>query len=495
VTLFVGLDLGTSGARCLVVDDTGARVAAASRPWAYRWLGMGACELDPVEAWTAVTDATREALTNVDGADVGAIGVTSQRTGVVFLDGEGSEVSISPNADGRGVGPGIELEREHGDLVYRTAGRLPVMLYLPARLAALKMADPERASKVATTLSLSDWAVRKLTGVAATEPTQAAEMLVFDLAAGEWSDELLRCLEVPSALLPAILPPGQPAGTVTRQAAEAFGLRSDLRTVAAGSDTQAAALAMGVTQPGQGVVVAGSTMLCEQPIAEPTIDDAKRLWTSPHLSGGFVAEAHCGESGIPIQWMADLMGETPEWIDQAAADSEPGAGGLFFLDAAPSTVGDFPMMRAGSLSFPAPLLALARSRADVARAVLEGVAFAAKAGLEWTQEVAGPAEDLAVTGGVSRSRAFATILASALNHPVRAATEPLGSALGAAIVAAVATYQSVRAAADAMADRGETIEPEPSWIGPTAGAYSGWRERVRHMDDNTMRVGHMIGRA
>ena len=270
-----------------------------------------------------------------------------------------------------------------------------------------------------------------------------------------------------------------------------------LPTVAGGADTQAAALAMGVMDAGQAVVVAGSTMLCEQPIAEPLIDDAKRLWTSPHLSGGFVAEAHCGEAGIPIQWMADLMGETPAWIDQAAAEAEPDAGGLFFLDPAPSTAGDFPLMRAGSLSFATPLLPLARPRRAVARAVLEGVAFAAAAGLEWTQQVAGSMEDLAVTGGFARSRTFVRILASALNRPVRAAKEPLGSALGAAIVAASGggAHGSVRAAADAMAERGNEVEPVPEWIGPTAGAYAGWRERVQRMDDNTMRVSHMISRA
>jgi xylulokinase len=460
-------------------------------------LGAGACELDPAEAWTAVVEAAREALVDVAADELGAIGITSQRTGVVFLDEEGTELFISPNADGRGVGPGVELEREYGELVYRIAGRLPVMLYLPARLAALKLADPERASRIAHALSLSDWAVRKLTGVAATEATQAAEMLVYDLASRAWSDELCSCLDVSVSLLPEIHPLGQSAGDVTREAAWELSLPAGLPTVAGGSDTQAAALAMGVVEPGQAVVVAGSTMLCEQPMAEPTIDDAKRLWTSPHLSGGFVAEAHCGESGIPIQWMANLLGETKDWIDKTASEAEPGAGGLFFLDPAPSTVGDFPLIRSGSLSFPAPLLALARPRRDVARAVLEGVAFAAAAGLEWTQQVAGPLQDLAVTGGVARSRTFARILASALNRPVRVAREPLGSALGAAVVAAAGaeTHGSVHAAADAMADRGDEVEPVPEWISPAAGAYAGWRERVQRMDDNAIRVSHMIGRA
>src|SRR5205823_1976323 len=132
------------------------------------------CELDPTEAWTALVDATRESLSAVKASDVAGIGVTSQRTGVVLLDGDGREIYAGPNADGRGVGPGMDLEREHGDLVYRTAGRLPVMLYLPARLAALRSSTPEIADAARRALSFADWAVHRLTGAAGTEPTQAA---------------------------------------------------------------------------------------------------------------------------------------------------------------------------------------------------------------------------------------------------------------------------------------------------------------------------------
>jgi sugar (pentulose or hexulose) kinase len=128
VTLFVGLDLGTTGGRCLVVDEEGRRVASAARPWSYRSEGFGMCELDPDVAYTAMAEATRETVSRVDAQDIAAVGITSQRTGVVLVDDEGKELYSGPNADGRAIAEGAELEREHGDLVYRTAGRLPVML-------------------------------------------------------------------------------------------------------------------------------------------------------------------------------------------------------------------------------------------------------------------------------------------------------------------------------------------------------------------------------
>jgi xylulokinase len=235
-------------------------------------------------------------------------------------------------------------------------------------------------------------------------------------------------------------------------------------------------------------------MLCQQPAAEPTIDEERRLWTSPQPSGGFVLEAHCGEAGVPLDWMANLLGESHEWIDKAAGAAEPGAGGLFFLDTAPGRAGDFPLMRTGALLFQAPLLALGRPREDVARAALEGIAFAATAGLEWTNEVGGDVDDVVVTGGVARSRTFPRIRATTLQRPVRAATEHNGSALGAAILASVGAgvHPGVRSAVEAMSDPGENVEPEESWAGATATAYAGWRERIRAMDENTVRVSHMI---
>jgi xylulokinase len=495
VSLFVGLDIGTSGAKCLIVDDEGRQAGFGSQPWSYRWEGLGMCELDPNEAYGALAAASRQALEGLDAAQVVGIGVTSQRNGIVLLDERGAELHAGPNADGRGAGTGIELEREHGERVYRISGRLPVMLYLPARLGWFRANRPEVLAQTRWAVSFSDWLVYRLTGTVATEPTQAAEMLVYDLAGGRWSEELCEVLGVPASLLPEIRSPGEPAGALRADAAEEFGLPSNVATVAGGSDTQCAALAAGAIEPGHAVVVAGSTMFSEQVVAEPRIDEERRLWTSPHPAGAFVVDAWAGEAGAAVDWMANLMKETPAWVDEAAASSEPGAGGVFFLDVAPSRAGDFTMLRPGELTFPSPLLAMARSREDVARSVLEGVAFAAKAGLEWTQDVAGPPTRCSLTGGLARSRTLARILASALGSPISVATQPNGTALGAAIVASVAggEHGSVAEAAKGMADPGEEVDPEASWAGPTATAYAGWRERAQRLDENAMRVGHMIG--
>lgn len=493
--MFAGIDIGTSGGRCVVVDERGRLVAAASRPWRYRAEGPGIAELDLAEASGAIAAAVRAAVGAAGGA-VAAVGITSQRTGVVLLAGDGTPLYAGPNADGRGVMEGIALERDHGEAVYRQSGRLPVMLYLPARLAWFRTHRPDAYERVRHALSFSDWLAWRLTGVAATEPTQAAEMLVWDLGAGTWSADLCARLGVPPGLLPDVLPAGTPSGAVTAAAAETFGLPAGTPVVPAGADTQCAALGMGVVAPGDAAVVAGSTMIAEQVTEAPVLDDRRRLWTSPGAAGGWVLEAHCGESGAPIDWLCSIMGVEHEWLDLAAASAAPGAGGLLFLDTAPSRAGDFPLVRTGALAFPAPLLALGRGREDVARAMLESIAFAARMGLEWIAEVAGaPAASVSLAGGVARMRTAARVLATALGRPVRAGGGASESARGAAILAAAGcgAFGDPVAAARAMAERGETIEPVAQWQDATAGAEAAWRERITTLEEAATRVSALMG--
>lgn len=498
MTLFAGIDLGTRAVRCLVVDEAGRRVAGGSRPWrALRTTDPeapqsepGMVDVDPTALLDALATAVREALAGCESGAIAAVGVASQRSGVAFVDDDGAALYVGSNTDARALVQGIEQQRLHGDLIYRVAGRLPAMLYMPARLAWFRVNRPEEAARIRWALPLSDWLVHALTGVAATEPTQAAELLVRDVAAGRWSDALLAALEVPEAILPMVRAPGEPAGAMTTGAAERFGLPEGVPVVAAGGDTQAALLGAGVLEPGHAAVVAGTTMLASVVTDTSTVDAAGRFWCSPHAAPGlFVHEAHCGEAGAPLDWLAAMMGLDVAAMAAEAERGQPGAGGVAFVDAGPSSVSDFPLMRRGGLTFPAPLLALARPRADVARAAFEGTAFGARAGLDWLAEAHGEPPSIALTGGVSRSGVFRAALAGTSKAPVRVSCPGDASALGAAIVAAAAHHGGVREAARAMADAGEPVEARAA-EGYEA-HYDAWRAHARALGEGTVRLKDM----
>ena len=432
--------------------------------------------LEPGTARALIAEAVGEAVAAVGARAIAAAGVTSQRTGVVFVDEGGTELAVMPNADGRAFAEGLAQEQQHGETIYRIAGRLPAMLYLPARYAWMRANEPDAAACVRYALSFGDWIVHALTGEAATDPTQAAELLVYDVAAGDWSDELLSMLGVPRSILPPILEPGAAAGESTG----ALGLPPGIPVVPAGADTQCAALAMGMIERGDAFVVSGTTMLCEHVRADAAIDPQGRFWTSPLPAGGFVQEAHCGESGSAIEWVASIIGLSVSDLSAMADDGQPGSGGAVFVDPWPSVASDFALIRSGALFFPAPVLALGRPRADIARAVFEGIAFAARWGLEQLATLNGEPRRLAVAGGVARSHAFLEALAGSTERTVTVATEPASSALGAAICAAASSHGGVAQAAVAMADRGREVAPDPAHGYPAHDAA--WRQRAAEIE-------------
>ena len=497
MSLILSLDIGTSGGRAVIADTAGRRVGAAARAWRYRSDANGFLELDTDLVWASLASASREAVrTSLARPDaIAAVAVTSQRTGVVFMDAKGEILSAGPNSDARGVREGIALERQHGELVYRLAGRLPVFVYLPARLAWFRNNAPAIADRIARALPWSDWATWRLTGgaAAATEPTQAAEMLAYDIHRGSWSDALCDALSTPRKILPDLVRPATAVGTLTEVAAREFGLHTGTPVVPAGGDTQCAALGLGAVDPGTVAIVAGTTMPVEQVAAEPLIDPERRLWTSPHaVPGTFVLEAHCGEAGPALDWYLSLLGRPGEhgWLDEASARAQPGAGGVLSIDTGPTRMGDFPLMRTGGLLFPIPLMALGRSPEDVARAVLEGMAYGVRQAMDWLGEVGGPATDVVLCGGVAKSAAFSRILASILGRPVRRARDSQTSGLGGCIVGAVGAgaFRSVAEAAAVMHDRGEVANPEPEWTAIYEGLYASWVDQRARFEQTVARV-------
>src|SRR5207237_4378470 len=132
-----------------------------------------------------------------------------------------------------------------------------------------------------------------------------------------------------------------------------------------------------------------------------------RTWTSPHCVADVLSqEAHCGEAGAALAWLSGLLSESAGGLVKAADSATPGAGGVRFYDAYPSTARDFALVRTGGFEFPMPLLALGRSRGDLARGLLEGIAFGARAGLDVLAELDGEPSECAVAGGLAGGGRF-----------------------------------------------------------------------------------------
>jgi autoinducer 2 (AI-2) kinase len=476
----LGLDAGGGSGRALLVATDGSALHLAARPWSHPAAdgtgGLGA-SLDLDAVWSALAAATREALERAGAApqDVVGAAATGMRFSLVVLDGEGRALLALPNRDGRAAAQSFELAARRGESLQARSGHWPTPVMALPRLLWLAAHDPERWARARAALALSDWIAFRLCGALATDPGQAAETLLGDLATGGWSADPEP--GVPRALLPPVRAPGTRLGGLGSDAAEALGLRAGLPVAVGGGDTACGLFACGARSAGQAGAVTGTTAPVVRVLDRPRVE--AHLWTGHHLRGGrWVLESNAGFLGEGLEWFGRLL--FPEAAQPAArllAEAAAGApeAGAFF-----STLGA-EVMDARELHLPLGTLTLSHlgrasgdgARADLARAVVQGMACGVRANLERL----GPLpEHLCLGGGLARSRLWTSLLADVLGRPVRTSATPEASALGAALCAAVGAglHPDLDRAA-ALAGRSLEVAPDPERREAAEAQYREWQ--------------------
>lgn len=472
----LAVDAGTGACKAVVIDARGRVAGRASRTWPYRSPPggpEGAREFSPAECWLLAAEAVQECLGHpgVQPEQVAAVAVCAQRHGVVLLDRSGGEVHGSPSIDFRGRDAVAQLgEDERWEIFHRT-GHWPEAIYLPFRVAWLRRYQPRLAARVRRFLTIDGWLAYRLCGEVACDASQAGDTLLFDVRRLKWA--------VPSAVgvevqwCPPLQPPGSVLGTVTAVAAEATGMRAGTPVVLAGADTQCALQALGVTDPGQAALVAGTSAPVQQVWAEPFVDPEARMWTNCHNAPGrWVLEANGRRCGPLLQWSAAALGFcSVSDLLAAAAQASPGAGGVrAYLGPVVSDARRLPTWPVTALLGLDPFAPGEQARPLVARAVLENIAFAAAGNVERLVSLSGhQPEMLHAGGGLAESALWVQMVADASRLPVAAADRD-ASARGAAVIAARALFGGT-ASRDLLAP----VRVFPP--GPAAAATAEARER------------------
>ena len=495
--LLMGLDLGGGGARCVLLDVERGTSLSAFRPW----LGFGGDggDFDLEAAFAQLAESAREALARAGaGAEVVGIAASAVRFGTVVLDRAGRVLLAATNRDSRAALDALALAAEAGAELQAKTGHWPMAVGTLGRLAAL--AKQRRLADAHAVLALNEWVAWRLAGELATDFSQAGVSGAFDVAAGGWAEDVLARVGAAPALMPRVVAAGTRLGALRPAPAEALGLAPGLPVAVGGGDTQCALLALGALEDGDAGAVCGTTLPIQQVAARPRRDAQNALWLEPHVAPGrFVLESNAGPVGEALDWLGRLLepgarSGAARLLAEAAA-SAPGAGGLFSAFGAQ-------LHDARKLSFPVGDLALshligppAAGRSMLARAVVEGMAFAVRANLEQIRACAGRgASPLRLGGGLSRSRFFAELLASVLGEPVERATEPESTALGAALCAGVAagSFESLAVAARTLPAR-ECVEPDANGAAAYAELYPRWREwRATRAPGDTLAQGHAL---
>lgn len=493
----LALDAGTSGGRCLIVDERGRVVACTSEAWSYQSdpeAGPQSREFSADAFWSVLSTLVRRALAEAGlKADcIAGVSAASQRQALVFLDGQGREVYAGPNQDVRALTEGLALEAKHGERLYASSGHWPAFMMAPARLLWLRGNRPDLFERVATVLTLADWVLYRLTGELVGERSLAGEAGIVDITRRDRDEDMWRQMGLDSGLLPPLVSSGERVGAITRAAAAETGLAAGTPVYAGGPDSQCGLAALGAWRQGDTAAVVGWSGAVQMVTAEPVIDPARHTWAGLHLGEGlWVAESNVGEAGGLWQWWVDmLVGQGPEALaeaDQIAGRALPGSGDvLAFLGAAPLSA-RLLGARLGGLLFPVPLVLKRPSRDSLLRAVLENVAFALRGSLETLETVTGVSTaEVRLGGGMSRSATFVRLLADVIGRPVCVGEVAEASALGAAMCAAVGAgiYGSLPEAR-AMATPMRRVEPDLSIVADYQDFYRRWQ----HLDSALRQAG------
>ena len=432
--MFLGIDVGTSSLKALVLDVDGSIVGTASVSYPIATPQPGWAESDPKTWWAAAGAAVREA-TGPHAPDIAAVGLSGQMHGVVLTDDRGA--ALRPAilwADSRST---RQLE------AYTTLD--PGLRHKLANPASTGMAGPtllwlrdhERAEyrRAQWALQPKDWLRLLLIREAATEPSDASGTLLYDLEADYWAKDVLDRLDIRLDFLPPIRESAEICGVLTPPAAAHLGLRSNLPVVGGAADTAAAALAGGVLDPGPIHLTVGTGAQAVAPRDRIAIDPTGRT----HLYRAAAPErwyamAAMLSAGLALEWVRTTLGATWDEVYADAFSVPAGSEGLTFL---PYVSGERtpyfdPAARGAWVG-----LRLTHSRGHLLRAALEGVAFAIRQGIEALLATGLQTHEYRLGGGGSLDPRWRQLLADVLERPLTATPTREASALGAALLAGI----------------------------------------------------------
>lgn len=455
---FLGIDLGTSQVKALLITPDRRVLGRGRAPYTVTAPAQGQAETDPADWWQATGTAVRQALETASdrvatSPEVTALAVAGQMHGVVLADRAGTPTRPAIVwLDRRAEAEAAAYREMPADLT-RALGNQPSPGMAGPILGWLAAHEPAALAAASWALQPKDWLRLRLTGEAATDPTDASGTLLFDLARGTWAADVLKVLKIPAGKLPAIRDPADIAGPLLPAAAAHLGLRPGIPVAIGAADTAAALFAedlpadtalLTLGTGGQWIVPAGA-----QPTANTNLF---RAIGGGRSRAGLYRLAAVQNMGETINWVRTVLGVS--WEHAYSVAGRPWRPDTpIFLPYLAQERWD-PSARGGWSG-----LTLAHDRDDLLRAALEGVAFLLRVRLGDLREAGHDPARAVLGGGGSRHPAWRQMLADVLGLPLYPASTSWLSATGAALVAASAVGASAAAAAAGGAAQAGTPHP------------------------------------
>ena len=468
---FLGIDVGTSGTRAVLIDERGAVLGSATvEHQDFASPEIGWAEQDPEDWWQATVGAIRAVLEseNVRADDIGAIGFSGQMHGAVLL-GANDEV-LRPAliwCDQRTERQCREITEKIGreKLIELVCNPAITGFTLP-KLLWTREHEPEIWRQVKTVLLPKDYIRLRLSGDKASDVADSSGTLLFDVQRRKWSGEMLDQLEIEPALLPEVFESIEITGKVSAAGAAATGLRENTLVVAGAGDNAAGAVGMGVVAPATVSATIGTSGVVFAVTEQPALDKKGRIHTLCHaIPNRWHNTGVTQSAGLSLRWFRDnfAAGASYDELTEEAAQVPAGADGLLWT---PYLMGErTPHLDSGARAAFVGFSA-SHTRAHAVRAVLEGVAFSLRESFEIFRESGAPLETVRLGGGGARSGLWQQIQADVYGQTVETLESDEGAAFGAALLAAVGAgaFATVDEACAQTIRVHTRVEPNPAAV-------------------------------
>lgn len=475
----LGVEIGTTRARAVAIVDSGQVVASASAEYPLLSPRPGWSEQHPADWWQASREVLGRVAVDV-GGDVAGLGLTGQMHGSVFLDEKGDVVrpALLGNDQRTAVHTDQIAQRIGAERLIEITGNPALTSFQAPKMLWLRDVEPVQYRHVRHVLLPKDYVRLKLTGQLATDVSDASGTLLFDVRRRDWSRQILAALEIPPEWLPAIFESPEATGQLSPSVAPELGLPSEIPVAAGASDRAAAAIAAGIVEGGRISSSIGSSGVLFGHADQLLIDPSGRLHAFCHaVPHRWALMAITLSAGASLRWWRNILGGTMTYDQLAtlASSAPPGAEGLFFL---PYLMGErTPHLDPGARGAFVGLRAH-HTKAHLTRAVMEGVVFSLRDGLEIMGGLGLDIRHIRTTGSARRSPFWRQLQADIFNLPVERTVIDEGSAYGAALLAGVSSgmFDSVHEATQRVRVRDAVNEPDAELVRRYETVYATYRQ-------------------
>ena len=473
---YIGIDLGTSSVKLLLMDDNGKVRNIVSREYPLFFPHPGWSEQRPQDWYKESIEGVKELLQGFDAKEVAGISFGGQMHGLVVLD-EKDEV-IRPAIlwnDGRTTKECDYLNQTIGkEKLSEYAANIAFTGFTAPKILWMRENEPENFKRIKKIMLPKDYLAYKLTGTFCTDVSDASGMLLLDVKNRRWSDEMCEICHITKEMLPKVYESYECVGTVKPEIAEELGLTANVKVAAGAGDNAAAAVATGTVGDGKCNISLGTSGTIFVSSKKFGVDENNALHAfcdangAYHLMGCMLSAASCNK------WWNDEILQTKDYAKEQEQIKKLGENHVYYL---PYLMGERspynnPNARATFIG-----MTMDTTRADMTQAVLEGVACALRDSFEVAKKLGLKIERTKICGGGAKSPLWKKMIANILNIKVDVLETEEGPSLGGAMLAAVAcgAYENVEQAATQIVKVVETIEPEPELAAKYEARYQQYR--------------------